>query len=351
MVGQVVLGLFFVFLSLLPTWHFANASPTTPCQLPGVNQPVKSGGIKWPLQIQLEEEFLTAVCKLRTIPGDVRLNFYFPTTDASKSWDFNFSRFDFDYKMVHSLVQATIMTNEQKISTNNDRKLARVQNSVIQLASHETRDGVYFALEEHHKKHRQLALWLPVHVRLKPVSLFGADFVLTMRLEPNANHLALSSTGKRPGLRLYGLTKLTQMGGMEMDDCPAAIPYCSKLPKKVIFTAPWVVTGLKFVAHGENLNNVIKTATRSYNAKLAKYHEGGEYLGNRLLTGNHTFMDGHTKLELDASQNGNRHTFSIKFVKGSRYKSPMANIWQKFRVSTPPLSTRSTAPDATGVLF
>src|SRR5690606_2813762 len=151
------------------------------------------------------------------------------------------------------IVQSLLPTGDGPARDEEGMEFPKVLSNVVQLAAERAPDGTRLGFSRSHPAARELALWEPVMLRVKPVALAGQEFTLIATLRPSLGLLALGLQGKATDVRLQGWRGRMQMGGFFGSSCSEAIPLCQGTGEVVSFHAPWILTEVRLEAQGDNM--------------------------------------------------------------------------------------------------
>jgi len=202
------------------------------------------------------DDLLTAWCRLQTIPGNVKFNVLFPLTKVHKTWETSFQGTSLPATKIVEIIQ-TLLPTSVVAPTDPDMPFYRVLENVVQAGADKAPDGnMDLGFAKSHPSSRELMLWEPVVLRVRPVVLAGQPFTLNVVLRPNLGMFALTQQKQATDVRFIGARDRMNVGNFFTGNCSSAIPYCDGLDSVVTFHAPWVVTGIRLDTEGENLTNV-----------------------------------------------------------------------------------------------
>lgn len=249
-----------------------------------------TGYLPWFLGIHPSDDLLTVFCRLQQLPGQIRFNILFPTYKMHKSWDTTFDGRDLPATQIVKLVQSVLPMVDAPAKNEDGMEFHKVLQSVVQLQAAKTPSGRPLGFAPEHPAAKELVLWEPILLRIKPVVMAGQEFTLTVTLKPNLGLLALALQGKATDLRFRGFKGRMDTGGSFGRGCSSAMPACEELPDSPIFHAPWIVTNVTLEAHGSNMTD----------AAVAIMNRLGQYKNN-VKTGTQTFNEatGDGRLSVD----------------------------------------------------
>lgn len=277
-------------------------SPQTPepaasdCIAPDYSRSVH---IPWFLGLHPSDDLLTAFCRIQQLPGDIRFNILFPTYKVHRSWDTSFDGRKLPATQIVKLVQSVLPMVDAVAIDENGMEFHKVLKSVVQLQAAKTPSGRDLGFAPEHPAAKELVLWEPIILRVKPVVMAGQEFTMTVTLKPNLGLLALALQGKATDVRFKGWKGRMDTGGMFGRGCSEAIPECKDLPDSPIFHAPWLVSDVVLEANGTNMTNAavaIIDRLDQYKSKRGHTKSFNEATGEGTLISDDTM----SKLEMRA---------------------------------------------------
>lgn len=264
------------------------------CQAPDYSRNMQ---IPWFLGLHPLDDLLNSFCRVQQLPGDLRFNILFPSYNVHRSWDISFDGKKLPATEIVRMVQSTLPAVDGPAKDENNMEFHKVLQSVVQLQAQETPSGRPLGFAPEHPSSKELVLWEPIIIRVKPVVMAGEEFVMTVTLKPNLGILALALQGKATDVRFRGWKGRMKTGGLFGRGCSSAVPACEDLQESPIFHAPWLVSDVRLEAHGNNMTNAAATimdrlslypGTKTKTMNIAT--------GSGLLTADDTI----TKLEMKA---------------------------------------------------
>jgi len=343
-----MLRIFVLFVSLFMI-HPAAASPsaTEKCQAPDMNRP---GRLNWFAGFSAADDLLTAWCRIQSLGGSrVRFNVLFPNTKVHRSWDTSFNGQPLPAARIVELIQTLLPTGDGPAADENGMEFHRVLLNVVQAGAAEAPDGTILGFPPSHPASRELILHEPVVLRLKPVVLAGQEFTLNVVLRPNLGMFSLAMQGKATDVRLLGWKKRMEIGSLFGSGCSSQIPFCREIPEVATFHAPWVVTGVRLDASGENLTQSAIRIINHLGISQSAFIKG-DLFGNfdrSTGQGSLTMSDGISVMRFVA-KGGAAGTRSIMIAwEETKHRSSYANlfrsIFEEFRAG----SKTKSGPDPT----
>ncbi len=249
------------------------------------------GRINWFLGLSPTDDLLTTWCKLQTLQGNVTLNVLFPTTNASKSWETSFNGVTMPAGRIVDIVQSTLPTKATALKTDEDQAFAKVLLNVAQLRAKAANDKTVLDFAPEHPAAKELALWEPLVIRVKPILLAGQQFKLFIKLKPDIGLLSLGLQKRATDVRLQGWKGRLAIGTFfNGGECSATIPVCKDLPETVSFHAPWIVDAVELTATGESMTaSALQIADQLLKRNASVVPQINPLKGMNLKTGQGTF--------------------------------------------------------------
>lgn len=313
--------------------------------------------LPWFLGFYASDDLMTAWCRIQQLPGNVRFNIWFPHTDVHKSWDTNFDGKTLPSGQIIEIVQGLLPQSDGPVRDDDGMAFARVLGNVVQAAAEKTPGPDIKALgfAANHPAARELILWEPIVLRVRPVALMGQNFTLTVTLRPNIGAFSMAMQGNATDIQFYGSRKRLPGSGI-ISSCTEQIPYCEHLADadQVLIHAPWVVTRVHLEANGENMT---ETAVNLFNSLQARFgSSNGSNISRTTGKGDMTLTDGRADLEFRAyggSKGTNRITMTYQETnKKNSVGSYFAEQAEEYRsLKLGPDKPTVTNPDASGLLF
>lgn len=227
------------------------AAPTAPsgCLAPNLAQ---YGRLSWFLGLHPSDDLLSAWCRLQTLPGNVRFNVQFPVTNVHQSWDTSFTT-KLPATRIVELVQSMIPTDDSNKISETGVPFGDVLARTSQLMAPASPDGMVLGFAETHPAAKQVVLWEPLGLRVRPVALAGQQFTLSVYLRPNLGLLSMALAGRATDVRVKAWTGRFQTGNYFRTACSELFPACSELPDVSIVHLPLLVDTVRLEATGENM--------------------------------------------------------------------------------------------------
>jgi hypothetical protein len=244
------------------------APPAQACAAPNLYQP---GRINWFLGFDPSDHLLSAWCRIQALPGNVRFNVYWPVTNAHKSWDTSFGT-PLPPQQIIKIVQSLIPEDDRRVASDSGVAFSDVLANAVQLEADRAPDGTPLGFAPTHPAARQVVLWEPLVLRVKPVVLAGQEFTLSVALKPNLGLLALALAGRTNDVTVKAWSERFQTGNLFGTSCSALFPECDKVPKVSLVHLPLLVDSVKLQATGDNMTSaavIIGKQIYASNASLA----------------------------------------------------------------------------------
>lgn len=224
------------------------APQATDCLRPDYSQ---AGRINWFLGLSPRDDLLTAWCRVQTIQGSIKFNVLFPSSQSSKTWETSFDG-HLPATKIADIIQSLLPVDGSKKSSDGT-DFSKVLESVAQLEAKKAPDNSDLAFAPEHPFAKELVLWEPIYIRVKPILLAGQEFTLSVKLVPNLGMLALGLQKEATDVQFEGWKGRLKLGNFFTGDCSDLIPDCKELTNTVKFHAPWVVSGVELHAVGDNM--------------------------------------------------------------------------------------------------
>lgn len=307
-----------------------------------------TGYNNWFLGVHPSDDLITVWCRLQQLPGNVRFNIMFPTYKVHHSWNTSFEGAKLTPTHIVRLVQSLLPMVNTTAKDENGMEFHKVLQSVVQLQAKQTPSGRDLGFAPEHPSAKELVLWEPIVLRVRPVVLAGQEFTLSITLKPNMGILALALQGQATDLKFKGWKGRMDAGGMFGRGCSSAIPACEDLPESPSFHAPWVVTEMELTTQGNNLtNSAVAIMDRLGRSRFA---EGGVKSFNSTNgQGNLKIDDKQTRMEMQAvGSPGGTKSITIRWDvldQPDTYWGKLQEIGKRFKVGSVESENKPTAPD------
>jgi len=331
----------------------ANAQPA--CLAPDYTT---TGRMDWFLGLHPADDLLSAWCRIQTIPGAIRFNLLFPTTGSNKSWDTSFDGKTLPATKIIELIQSLLPVADGPAKDEKGNEFPKVLMNVVQLAADKAPDKQDLGFAPTHPSAKELVLWEPLVIRVKPIALAGQEFTLLVTLRPNLGLLSLGLQGKATDVRLNGWKGRMPLDGFFGTTCSSSIPFCEGIPEVVSFHAPWLVSEVRLEAEGDNMTAaaaaiIDQMANSSVRSRFLK--DGKPPVFDRTTgTGTVTLQDDISDMIMEA-KGGPGGTKSISIVwkengNGNNISKQLDKAAELYRAGTGMAPKPPTVPDSLGRL-
>lgn len=279
----------------------AQGQPQATCLAPDYST---TGRMDWFLGLHPADDLLSTWCRLQAIPGAVRFNVLFPTTGANKSWNTSFDGRTLPASKIVELIQSLLPVGDGPARDEKGNEFPKVLQNVVQLSAAKAPDKQVLGFAPSHPAARELVLWEPLVLRVKPIALAGQEFTLFVTLRPNLGLLSLGLQGKATDIRLNGWKGRIPLDGFFGTTCSSAIPLCDGVGEVVSFHAPWLIDEVRLEAEGDNMTAAAATiidqfANSSVRSRFLK--DGKPPVFNRTTgTGTVTLSDDISEMTMSA---------------------------------------------------
>jgi hypothetical protein len=318
-----------------------------------------TGALQWFLGINPRDSLVQVWCRLQQVPGNVRFNVLFLKTQAHRSWDTSFQGANNGPEKIVEIVQSLIPTADGPVKDDKGMPFGRVLQNVVQLAAEQAPDGMPLGFASTHPAARELVLWEPLVLRVKPVSLGGQEFTLKILMKPNLGWLAYGLQDPRYDLRFKGWAKRmdTGTGSLFGGGCSDMIPSCEKLGDVPTFHAPWIVEQVILQADGEAMTSSAIAIANQLVTNYSNFLPGGNGMGffdEKEGRGTLTITDEVSQIEFQA-EGGPSGTSMIKITYGElKGKNSVAlhlkEYGDRYRAAGAPQKKPPSVPDSLGRL-
>ena len=319
------------------------------CLTPNLTQ---SNKLNWFLGFHPSDDLLTTWCRIQTLPGNVRFNVQWPVTGVHKSWDTSFQTPLAPTRII-DLLQSVIPLNDQVIMSDTGVPFGDVLASAVQLQAPVAPDGSPLGFAPEHPAAKEIVLWEPLGLRVKPVVLAGEEFTMSVYLRPNMGLLALALQGQATDVRVNGWSGRFQTGNFFRTTCSDFFPDCKNLPDIATMHLPLLVDSVRLEAEGENITAAAVLigrqiyASNSFLTPLNPMDQFDVDSGN----GSFTLYDEESTVEFKAVGKGGTKKLSIVYrAKKTRdsLKEKLESIGEEYRAGTGKKKEIPSAPDSLG---
>lgn len=307
------------------------ASPT--CPTPAL---MPQGRMQWFGGYSPSDDLLTAWCRLQTLPGSVKFNVLFPLTKVHKTWETSFQGANLPPNRIVEIIQSLLPTTVNA-PENPDMAFYRVLENVVQAGAKKTPDDMDLGFTKSHPASHEMMLWEPVVLRVKPVVMAGQEFTLSVVLRPNLGMFALGQQKKATDVKFLGAKGRMNVGNRFTKACSSLFPYCDGLPDVVTFHAPWIVTGIRLDAEGENMTNTAIAIMNHLGLTQNQFLKGRDPLSNFNKSngsGTMTLTDGISVMKIQATgQPGGTKKIAITWEEENNNKDSIAAYMRNLAIS------------------
>lgn len=314
--------------------------------------------LSWFLGINPRDSLVAVWCRLQTLPGAIRFNVLFLNTQAHRSWDTSFQGAGNGPEKIVEIVQSLMPEKNGPVKDDNGMPFGRVLQKVVQLAADSAPDGTTLGFATTHPAAKELVLWEPIVLRVRPVSLAGQEFTLKILLRPDLGWLAYGLQDPRFDLRFKGWSGRMDIGtgGLFGGGCSDAVPFCENMDEMPVFHAPWIVEQVILEAEGESMTAAAVTIANQLATSYSNFIPRGSELGFDTNTGQGTLRvtDNISTVEFAAegSSSGTKHIKITYQENGdaSSVASHLKGVAERFRAAGTPEKKAPTVPDSLGRL-
>jgi len=296
------------------------------------------GKLRWFLGLNPADDLLTAWCRVQTLPGNVRFNVQFPFTNVHQSWDTSFAT-PLPASRIVEIVQSIIPTDDSNRVSETGVSFADVLANAVQLEASKAPDGTILGFAETHPAAKQIVLWEPLGLRVKPVVVAGQEFTLSVYLRPNLGLLSMALAGHATDVKVKGWTDRFQSGNFLKTACSEYFPACSDLPEVAVMHMPLLVDMVKLEAEGDNMTAAAIAIGQEIYARNAYLTPVDPMKAFDRANGSGTFTihDEESEVEFAATGNGGTKRISITYRvldgQGSMRRE-LARIADEYRAGT-----------------
>lgn len=315
--------------------------------------------LPWFLGINPRDSLVAVWCRLQTLPGNVRFNVLFLNTQAHRSWDTSFQGAGNGPEKIVEIVQSLMPVKGGPVKDDKGMPFGRVLQRVVQLAAAEAPDGYTLGFASTHPAAKELVLWEPIVLRVKPVSLAGQEFTLKILLRPDMGWLAYGLQDPNFDLRFRGWAGRMDIGTGTLlgGGCSDAIPYCEDLGEYPTFHTPWIVDQVILQADGEAMTPAAAAIANQLASNYGNYLPAGDGLGSfdpNTGNGSMTITDDISKIEFRA-EGGSSGTKMIKITyeeikDRNSVAKHLKDVAEQFRAAGTGEKKAPTVPDSLGRL-
>lgn len=315
--------------------------------------------MSWFLGINPRDNLVAVWCRLQSLPGAIRFNVLFPLTDVNRSWDTSFVGSNYPPSRIVDIVQSLLPVGEGPVKDDKGMAFSRVLQNVVQLGAAEGPDGIKLGFASDHPATKELVLWEPLILRVRPVALAGQEFVLKVVMRPNLGLLAMGLQNPAYDLKIRGWSGRMQMGTGALfgGGCSDVIPYCENLGNSPQVHVPWIVDQVILEANGEAMTGTAVAVMNQLQASYAPYIRSNSSSSNMDIksgSGDFTVSDGVNEVTFKAEGNTSG-TQRIEIVykeldNNFSVKKVLRNAGEEFRAGQAKEKKAVAVPDSLGKL-
>lgn len=215
--------------------------------------------IQFFLGIEPSDGPLDVWCRIQSLQGAFKVNVWFPAKEvnAHKSMDVVFDGTPSRDRMEFAtFLQSILPTTAETIRGENGADFGIVLESAVQGLADRAKDGQELGFSSKYDMSREIALWEPMTLRVRPVMIAGIEFTLEVSFKPSVGRFIEALEGHADDLILRGYhERVLRNAGVVRTSCPPEVPDCLDLPKDVIdLHAPWVLQDVIIRADGKSLS-------------------------------------------------------------------------------------------------
>lgn len=317
-------------------------------------QLARQGALNWFLGLHPSDDLLSAWCRIQTLPGNVRFNVQWPSSNIHQSWNTSFNG-TLPASRIVEIVQSMIPVDDTKKASATGVAFGDVLANAVALEAAKTPDGsTVLGFAPKHPAAKQIVLWEPLGLRVKPVVLAGQEFTLSVYLKPNLGLLSLALAGQATDVRVKGWSGRFQTGNFFRTACSEFFPDCGNLPDVATIHLPLLVDTVKLEAEGENMTAAAVAIGQELYARNANLTTSDPMTGfdNANGRGAFTLHDDNGTLDFKAEGSGGTKSLSIvyKVSDSSPLLKGLAKIADDYRAGTATMKKAPTVPDSMGRL-
>ena len=338
----------------------AQTAPTQPARQQCAAPDYSAGSsLPWFLGINPRDSLVAVWCRLQTLPGAIRFNVLFLNTQAHRSWDTSFQGAGNGPEKIVEIVQSLMPEKNGPVKDDKGMPFGRVLQKVVQLAAPDAPDGTTLGFATTHPAAKELVLWEPLVLRVRPVSLAGQEFTLKILLRPDLGWLAYGLQDPTFDLKFRGWSGRMDIGTGSMfgGGCSDAIPFCENLGEMPVFHTPWIVDQVILQADGEAMTAAAATIVQQLGLNYANFLPAGNGLGSfdpKTGSGTMTITDGLSNVEFQA-EGGPSGTKMIKITyqevkDANSVVKHLKEVAERFRAAATVDKKAPTVPDSLGRL-
>ncbi|MDW9481200.1 hypothetical protein GOB57_21375 [Sinorhizobium meliloti] len=314
---------------------------------------VQQGALNWFIGLHPSDDLLSAWCRLQTLPGNVRFNVQWPVSNVHQSWDTAFGG-GLPASRIVEIVQSMIPVDDSRKISDTGVAFGDVLANAVALAAEKAPDGTVLGFAPTHPAAKQIVLWEPLGLRVKPVVLAGQEFTLSVYLKPNLGFLSMALARQATDVRVKAWTGRFQTGNFFRTACSEFFPECGDLPDIATVHLPLLVDTVRLDAKGENMTAVAVAIGQELYARNAALTPSNPMKAFDIANGRGAFSLNDDIGTLDFKAEGSGGTKSISIVyrasDGSGLRKGLAKLADDYRAGTAATKKVPKVPDSMGRL-
>lgn len=340
----------FAALFAVPAQAQQAAPAKSACIAPNLAQ---GGSLNWFLGLHPSDDLLSAWCRIQTLPGNVRFNVQWPVSNVHQSWDTTFGG-GLPASRIVEIVQSMIPVDDSKKVSDTGVAFGDVLANAVALGAEKAPDGTVLGFAPKHPASKQVVLWEPLGLRIKPVVLAGQEFTLSVYLKPNLGLLSMALARQATDVRVKAWTGRFQTGNYFRTACSEFFPDCKELADIATVHLPLLVDTVRLDATGENMTAAAVAIGNELYARNAALTTSNPMSSFDVANGKGTFEIHDEVSTLDFKAEGSGGTKSISIVyrasDASSLRKGLSKIADDYRAGTAAPKKAPTVPDSMGRL-
>jgi hypothetical protein len=332
----------------------ATAQQAVPAKSACIAPPLQQqGALNWFLGLHPSDDLLSAWCRIQSLPGNVRFNVQWPVSKIHKSWDTSFQA-RLPASRIVEIVQSMIPVDDSNPLSDTGVPLGDVLTNAVALGAARAVDGTVLGFAPTHPASKQVVLWEPLGLRVKPVVLAGQEFTLSVYLKPNLGLLSMALAGKATDVRVKAWSGRFQTGNYFRTACSEFFPDCESLPDIATVHLPLLVDTVRLDAEGENMTAAAVAIGRELYARNSTLTTSDPMAAFDMANGRGIFSITDETGTLDFKAEGSGGTKSLSIVykanEGSTLLKGLDKVAEEYRAGTGEKKKLPTVPDSMGRL-
>ncbi|MBY3433811.1 hypothetical protein HFN89_06575 [Rhizobium laguerreae] len=316
-------------------------------------QLAQQGALNWFLGFHPSDDLLSAWCRIQALPGNVRFNVQWPVSKVHKSWDTSFNA-KLPASRIIEIVQSMIPIDDSNPVSDTGVPFGDVLANAVALGAPRTSDGTVLGFAPTHPAAKQVVLWEPLGLRVKPVVLAGQEFTLSVYLKPNLGLLSMALAGKATDVRVKAWSGRFQTGNYFRTACSEFFPDCESLQDVATVHLPLLVDTVRLDAEGENMTAAAVAIGRELYARNSTLTTSDPMAAFDMANGRGLFTinDQVGTLDFKAEGSGGTKTLSIVYRvnEASTLLKGLDKVAEEYRAGTGSKKKLPTVPDSLGRL-